>query len=491
MINQQLLTYIKQQLQQGINNEQIKQSLIIKGWQVGDIEKAFSATTKTLKNPYKRSWKRIILIITSLILVLIIIILILPFFLSLFAKDIAPIDDSDLQLQKMLIPNEDNAYFYLNKLDDVIYIPEGKWQSIVSMSAGEMWDKQIATEVIYKNAQAFRYFTKAAEKLKYQNPESADPANINFDMTMPPMQSWIRMATLSRLKALYLSKQGKDIEALNESLNSVKIGSKIKESQVMMTEYIMATSLKTTGLITIQQIIPSLDLTNTELKKYIQKLDNLFISNNGLIMVAKTNYALSYWVINILATGDKEKIRELMGEEEPEMTRRINNRFYFKPNKTKLLLAESTRKQIEEIGQLCGEIEDIRSLGLAPANPVTFYITENAIGRILHDSAMTGLTPLIMSSKCQGNLLVSATQTMIAIKMYKNDTNNYPSSLEELVPNYLSSIPIDPFDGNPLRYSAENRIIYSVGIDMKDSGGSIKDGWGWRDAVDPTFVLNF
>jgi len=43
MVNQQILDYIKQQLQQGINNEQIKQALITNGWQSADIEDAFSS----------------------------------------------------------------------------------------------------------------------------------------------------------------------------------------------------------------------------------------------------------------------------------------------------------------------------------------------------------------------------------------------------------------------------------------------------------------
>lgn len=42
MVNQQLLDYIKQQLQQGISKEQIKSSLIAEGWQGQDIEEAFS-----------------------------------------------------------------------------------------------------------------------------------------------------------------------------------------------------------------------------------------------------------------------------------------------------------------------------------------------------------------------------------------------------------------------------------------------------------------
>jgi len=43
MVNQQLLDYIKQQMQQGTSNEQIKQSLITNGWQSADIEEAFNS----------------------------------------------------------------------------------------------------------------------------------------------------------------------------------------------------------------------------------------------------------------------------------------------------------------------------------------------------------------------------------------------------------------------------------------------------------------
>lgn len=42
MTNQQLLDYIKQQLQQGIGREQIKSSLIANGWQENDINEAFA-----------------------------------------------------------------------------------------------------------------------------------------------------------------------------------------------------------------------------------------------------------------------------------------------------------------------------------------------------------------------------------------------------------------------------------------------------------------
>ena len=43
MINQELLDYVKQQLQQGVSKEQIKGSLMGNGWQESDINEAFMA----------------------------------------------------------------------------------------------------------------------------------------------------------------------------------------------------------------------------------------------------------------------------------------------------------------------------------------------------------------------------------------------------------------------------------------------------------------
>jgi Tfp pilus assembly protein PilE len=51
MVNQQLLDYIKQQLQQGISKEQIKSSLVTNGWQAQDIDEAFSF----ISNPTSQS----------------------------------------------------------------------------------------------------------------------------------------------------------------------------------------------------------------------------------------------------------------------------------------------------------------------------------------------------------------------------------------------------------------------------------------------------
>jgi hypothetical protein len=65
----------------------------------------------------------------------------------------------------------------------------------------------------------------------------------------------------------------------------------------------------------------------------------------------------------------------------------------------------------------------------------------------------------------------TATELLVALKIYKMQNGKLPESLSELVPEFFPQVPIDDFDGKSFRYLPEKKIIYSVGPDLKDSGG--------------------
>ena len=55
-----------------------------------------------------------------------------------------------------------------------------------------------------------------------------------------------------------------------------------------------------------------------------------------------------------------------------------------------------------------------------------------------------------------------------------------PATLDELVPAFLDAVPLDPFDGKPLRYRATNDtyVVYSIGPDRVDDGGETQRNSG-------------
>ncbi len=88
---------------------------------------------------------------------------------------------------------------------------------------------------------------------------------------------------------------------------------------------------------------------------------------------------------------------------------------------------------------------------------------------------------------------LTATRTLLALKAYKQDTGWLPGSLAELVPDYLRESPSDPFDGRPLRYAPLKNIVYSIGADLVDRGGSDRENpvSARQDKNEPTFQIEF
>jgi hypothetical protein len=63
----------------------------------------------------------------------------------------------------------------------------------------------------------------------------------------------------------------------------------------------------------------------------------------------------------------------------------------------------------------------------------------------------------------------------LAVERYRLAEHAWPANLESLVPVYLPRVPLDPYDGKPLRYrrAAEYVLIYSVGPDQTDNHGAL------------------
>lgn len=85
---------------------------------------------------------------------------------------------------------------------------------------------------------------------------------------------------------------------------------------------------------------------------------------------------------------------------------------------------------------------------------------------------MSGTPRLVeIDLKYATNLRVA--QIAIAAERWRVAHGQLPEKLDQLIPQYIQKIPIDPFDGNRLRYkkTSEGFIVYSIGIDKIDDGG--------------------
>ncbi|HNS21524.1 MAG TPA: hypothetical protein PKH24_13555 [Sedimentisphaerales bacterium] len=80
----------------------------------------------------------------------------------------------------------------------------------------------------------------------------------------------------------------------------------------------------------------------------------------------------------------------------------------------------------------------------------------------------------------------------LALERYRLACGELPETLDRLVPEFLSAVPQDPFDGQPMRYNRQDGgyVVYSVGEDGRDDAGRVppsKDARAGGDTSDLAF----
>ena len=90
----------------------------------------------------------------------------------------------------------------------------------------------------------------------------------------------------------------------------------------------------------------------------------------------------------------------------------------------------------------------------------------------------------IFTSEYMGSTVIKTLRTeasrrvvvaAVALKRFQLKHGKWPESLEELVPEFFPAVPIDPYDGKPLRYHPNadgTYLLYCVGPDGVDDGGA-------------------
>ena len=125
-----------------------------------------------------------------------------------------------------------------------------------------------------------------------------------------------------------------------------------------------------------------------------------------------------------------------------------------------------------------------------PVKPGGLIRLEDPIGYVIAKLTVPSFTPIIVKYR-RRSVELRATAVVLALRQYEQAEHHSPQTLQDLVPKYLSEIPVDPFDGKPLRYRlrADGRwIVYSVGPNQLDENGEQPKG-DPRKYTDPGDVI--
>lgn len=381
-------------------------------------------------------------------------------------RDEPPPDDADLQVTRLDLAEEDNGFTHFNLAINVFYWPKDKENEIREMVQGITWNADLVGEIIEKNTEALDQIEKALTFPHFQVPE------ITFRDFGLSLSLCRNMAKVMSLRAQWLFEKGNEKAAFDQAMQMIRFGHMMEDCGGGIIHYLVGMAIKGLGLERIEKMIPDCSLTSKDLKSYSDYLSRYTADRKGLANAFKVEYSFAGKIIDDWSKGefdlgkDKEKDSRFRWKRFP--------RYFFQPNRTKRIFADMYRSIIENIPRNYSEMNFEGTTKVKEREPSWRLLTSpNAVGIFLSNLLFPTVEKILLR-KCQADMYVKATRLLLACKCYKEDRGRLPDCLEDLVPEYIPEVPEDPFDGKPLRYSASNKIIYSVGEDLRDSGGSEK-----------------
>jgi hypothetical protein len=94
--------------------------------------------------------------------------------------------------------------------------------------------------------------------------------------------------------------------------------------------------------------------------------------------------------------------------------------------------------------------------------------------RYMMTMMLSPATNAVFQADARAVALRDLTDTSLAVRRYRLKHGQPPEKLADLIPDFLPAVPIDPFDGQPLRYRVtdDHVLLYSIGRDRADDGGA-------------------
>jgi hypothetical protein len=370
------------------------------------------------------------------------------------------VGDQGLRPARATIPEASNAFGVLQEAGTKVWWPGDQAQQVSDLARNTNWDNALANAFLAKNREALAGWDAAAKL-----PDLHVPEVHKVDDLMPYLADWKRLAQVAEVRENALFRAGNDKEAFDQVINHIRLGRRMQDAGGPLICYLVGVAVSDMGLRQVPRWTGKTHLTPRQLKDYISQLE-LLTDRDGaaLANTFKAEYQGQLGTLDALRKG--------------QILNPDTGRYYSRPtllwptfnlSKTKALFAQATLMMVKAAPQHYGEAK-LPDLGSHRPGPVAMILSGNCAGQVMYYLMMPAAGSIV-EKKSHADAQLQATRAILALRAYQLTHGRLPTDLAALVPEFLDKVPVDDFDGQPLRYSPDRKIVYSVGKNLKDDGG--------------------
>jgi len=158
-----------------------------------------------------------------------------------------------------------------------------------------------------------------------------------------------------------------------------------------------------------------------------------------------------------------------LGEALAGLVNTVTPRYHFHVNRALSNHAEVLLSLAGQASNYCHQLELIPPLVSREAKLLNF-LKPNGFASLIIDRGDHYTS--FFEKRCLRYAHRQSVTTIVALERYKARTGRYPDFLQALVPEDLLRVPIDPFDGQTIKYLASTSWVYSAGVNFTDNKGA-------------------
>jgi hypothetical protein len=279
------------------------------------------------------------------------------------------------------------------------------------------------------------------------------------------------LAVSARVRRL----DGDVVEAVRSAASAIRLGRLVVSQPSDIYEFMLGVKGLSLGLAEARMLAVDARTATTDLGALSEVLAAIAELRAGMAQALKRGLAFVTEAVQAIGT-DKVPFSELLSDAPNENLWRVQwflRPHFFDANATCDLIAEQHAELIRCIALPYAEANSRLASIPVPSEPEgpALVAGRNAIGRTLASSIVPAVGKSLRRA-CEVESDIAATRIIVALNRYRRQEGRWPLALHELVPAFLDAVPNDPFDGLPFRYAPAKGIVYSVGEDLVDDGGS-------------------
>ncbi|MEI6217645.1 MAG: hypothetical protein WCP86_01975 [bacterium] len=370
-------------------------------------------------------------------------------------------DDSDIRITRTEITTNDNAFTYLNSATNLLFWPTNDYELLYETN----WNEGLVSNILTNNEQMFPLLYKALACQRYQI-----PALTNTLDPFPYLSGLRTIARVMTLRTKWLARHDQAHQSLDQAAEIVRLGYLIENCDGVLIHFLIGSVVSMMGLAEVESALGSTGLTSEDLKACCRELAAYRQSDVALANTFRAEYAYVCRCLDMYTKGGPNNVT---GEtREIGWMRRLAMRYAFHPNRARQLQSDAIRLFIADASKPQADRQQKSgTIGIYYEISPWCWLTPNGVGKRLIEQMKPAMLKISELQTREATSLAGI-RLCLSLRSYEIDHGRIPDSLSDLVPDYIDSVPADPYDGKPMRYAPEKRILYSIGSDLKDSGGS-------------------